>query len=305
MNSDIRTDWGVIRLLPESMRPYALLMRLDRPIGTWLLLLPSWWSLTAAMAGAPTAVSFGRWLWLMGLFAVGAVVLRGAGCTINDILDRDLDAQVERTAHRPLACGAVSVRQAVIFLAAQLLVGLLVLVQLNKQTVVMGCCALLLVGVYPMMKRLTYWPQAWLGITFNWGALLGWVAVTQSLAAPPLVVYLAGIAWTLGYDTIYAHQDKADDVTVGVKSTALALGGRTVPFLWAMYGVTVGLLVVAGVQLSLAWGYYVLIAVAAAQMAWQALTVDIDCPADCLQKFRSNREAGLLVAAAFGVGVWG
>jgi len=221
-HTDIRSGGWTDRWLPAALRPYARLARLDRPIGTWLLLFPCWWAI--ALAAAP-----GHWpdIRLMALFALGAVVMRGAGCTINDVLDRHLDAQVERTRLRPIPSGQVSVRQAIAFLLLQLLLGLLVLIQLNRLTMALGVASLLLVFTYPLMKRITWWPQAFLGLTFNWGALMGWTAVRGSLDMPALLLYAGGIFWTLGYDTIYAHQDKEDDARIGVKSTARLFGDRS------------------------------------------------------------------------------
>jgi 4-hydroxybenzoate polyprenyltransferase len=283
------------RLVPRSLRPYARLARVDRPIGTWLLLIPCWWGVALATAAAP------GWRWpdpvYFALFAVGALVMRAAGCAWNDILDRDIDGRVARTALRPIPSGAISVRQAFVFMALALLCGLCVLLPFNGFTIAVAAASLVLVAVYPMMKRVTYWPQIFLGLAFNWGALVGWTAVTGSLAAPPLLLYAAGIAWTLGYDTIYAHQDKEDDLLVGVKSTALKLGCNTRPWLWGFYGVTVGLLAAAGVAAGLGWPYFAMLGLAALQLGWQAATVDIDSPADCLAKFRSNRLTGFLVLA--------
>lgn len=303
MIGDMPADGWIDRYAPSPWRPYLKLMRLDRPIGTWLLLFPCWWSIT--LANSTGILSVGQWLYMMVLFAVGALVMRGAGCTVNDIFDRDIDAKVARTATRPLACGAITVKQALWFLALQGAIGLAVLVQLNKQTVVLGACSLLLVGVYPLMKRLTYWPQAWLGLTFNWGALLGWVAVRGSIDWPPILMYIAGLFWTLGYDTIYAHQDKSDDIHVGVKSSALALGERTQAALWVFYGLTLALLVASAALVGMHWGAWVLFAAAGAHLVWQALVVRIDDSAHCLFLFKSNRYFGWLVLAALTIGTWG
>ena len=203
---DRQLTW--IDRIPDRLRPFAVLARWDRPIGTWLLLWPCWWAVALA-PGWPD-------LKLLALFAIGAVAMRGAGCVINDLADRDLDARVERTRHRPLASGRLTTGEALAFLALQLLVGLLVLLSFNRFTILLGLASLPLVIVYPLMKRVTWWPQAFLGVTFNWGALVGWSAVTGDLAAPALTLYVAGFLWTLGYDTIYAHQDKADDAVIGV-----------------------------------------------------------------------------------------
>ncbi|MGC2856998.1 4-hydroxybenzoate octaprenyltransferase [Novispirillum sp. DQ9] len=294
-------DGWIDRLAPAAARPYLKLMRLDRPIGSWLLLFPCWWSI--ALAAEPNT-----WpdLWLMALFGIGAVVMRGAGCTINDILDRDIDGKVARTAGRPIASGAVSLRQAIAFLGLQLLIGLLVLVQLNHFSIMLGVASLLLVFVYPLMKRVTYWPQAWLGLTFNWGALLGWAAVRGDLDWAPVALYVGGLFWTLGYDTIYAHQDKDDDVLIGVKSSALALGRHTRPFLFATYGMTIALAAGAGVLAGVSWVFWPVLATAALHLVWQAADVDIDDGADCLAKFRSNRLFGwLLLAAIIAGGAFG
>ena len=297
--SDIpRGDW-VDRFLPAATRPYARLMRLDRPIGTWLLLLPCWWSLALAWKGASEPVPL---LWLWVLFSLGAVVMRGAGCTINDLWDRDFDRRVARTADRPIASGLVTVRRALLFLALQLIAGLAILLQLNQTAQLLGVLVLVLVVTYPLAKRVTWWPQFVLGLAFNWGALMGWAAVTGDLAVVCLVLYVAGIAWTLGYDTIYAHQDKQDDALIGLKSSALALGERTRPFLWLFYAATIAGLLATGLLAGLSWGYFLLLAVAAAHLSRQVWRIDLDDPRRCLATFRSNRDFGLLVTAAIFAG---
>ncbi|HEY7610242.1 MAG TPA: 4-hydroxybenzoate octaprenyltransferase [Alphaproteobacteria bacterium] len=299
--TDMPAQGWVDRVLPAAIRPYAKLMRLDRPIGTWLLLWPCWWSLVWALDTAPaTARDWLHFAWLYLLFGVGAMVMRGAGCTYNDIVDRDFDAKVERTRTRPIPSGQVSVRRAIAFMALQLLVGLAILLQLNWFAVALGAASLLLVFTYPLMKRITYWPQFVLGLAFNWGALLGWAAVAGSLSWAPALLYAGGIAWTLGYDTIYAHQDKEDDILVGVKSTALKLGGNTRPWLAGFYTAAVALFAAAGVADGLGWPFYAALAVGALQLAWQAADVDLDDAADCLVKFKSNRYFGwILVAGLF------
>jgi 4-hydroxybenzoate polyprenyltransferase len=293
--SDIPKGGWVDRFAPSMLRPYARLARLDRPIGTWLLLFPCWWGIALATPGWPD-------LWLMAVFAVGAIVMRGAGCTYNDIVDRDFDARVARTADRPIPSGAVSVRQAIAFLFAQLVAGLVILLSLSATAIWLGVLSLALVFTYPLMKRVTWWPQFFLGLAFNWGALMGYAAVADTLAAPSLVLYAAGILWTLGYDTIYAHQDKEDDALIGVKSSALRLGARTRPALFAFYVGAAILIGLAGWLAQLAWPFYLLLAAAAAQLLWQAADVDINDPADCLAKFKSNRLAGWLVLAAIVAG---
>jgi 4-hydroxybenzoate polyprenyltransferase len=293
--SDIPRTGLLARLLPPAALPYARLMRADRPIGTWLLLFPCWWGIALATPGRPSA-------WLLALFALGAFVMRGAGCTYNDIVDRDFDGRVARTADRPIPSGAVSVRGALVFLAAQLLAGLAILLAFDATTIALGVASLILVFTYPLMKRVTWWPQFFLGLAFNWGALMGWSAVTGGLSAAPLLLYAGGIAWTLGYDTIYAHQDREDDALVGIKSSARRLGARTRVALAAFYGLAVLLFAAAGFQAGLGWPFWIALAAAAAQLAWQAARLDIDQPADCLAKFRSNRFVGWLVLAGIVAG---
>ncbi len=298
--SDIRQGDWVDRLLPGGWRPYARLARLDRPIGTWLLYLPCLWGLAMGwQAARPPAEEMLR---LVALFGIGAIVMRGAGCTVNDLLDRDLDRRVARTATRPIASGEVTPRQALLFLAAQLAVGLAILLQLNQVSWLLGVLVLGLVFSYPLAKRVTDWPQAVLGLTFNWGALLGYAAVTGTLAPAAAVAYAAGFFWTLGYDTIYAHQDREDDAIVGVRSSALALGPRTGPALVAFYAVAVALLAVAAWSAGLGPWTYAGLAALAVHFGWQVATVDIDDPKRCLAVFRSNRDAGLIVALAIVLG---
>jgi 4-hydroxybenzoate polyprenyltransferase len=286
--SDIRRDDWAARHAPPALLPYIRLARLDRPIGTWLLLFPGWWALALAAPGWPD------WR-LVALFAVGAVAMRGAGCTLNDIVDRDFDAQVARTRTRPIPSGAVSVRRAVIFLAALLAIGAAILFSLDRLAILLGLAVLLLVATYPFMKRVTYWPQLFLGLNFNWGALMGWAAATGRVDAPALLLYAGGICWTLGYDTIYAHQDKEDDVLIGVKSAALALGAATRPALFAFYAAAVALWGAAFTISGLAWPGWLALFLAALHLAWQALRVVTGDPADCLAKFRANRWIGWIL----------
>jgi 4-hydroxybenzoate polyprenyltransferase len=288
--SDIHQGDWVERCLPKGLRPYARLARLDRPIGTWLLLFPGWWGIALAARRWPDPV-------LVALFAVGALVMRGAGCTLNDIADRHYDANVARTRLRPLPSGAVTMPRAVAFLLLQSVVGAAVLFSLNRTTIVFGLAVLGLIGSYPFMKRITYWPQIFLGLNFNWGALVGWTAVTGRLAVSPVLLYLGGVLWTIGYDTIYAHQDKEDDRRIGVKSSALALGRHTRPWLFVFYAGTLLFWGAAGAAAGLAPVFWVGLALAAAQLSWQAARVNIDDPADCLAKFRSNRLIGWLLLA--------
>ncbi|HEX3953919.1 MAG TPA: 4-hydroxybenzoate octaprenyltransferase [Stellaceae bacterium] len=288
--SDIHVGDWVERWLPGWAEPYARLARLDRPIGTWLLLFPGWWGIALAGPKWPNPV-------LLLLFAIGAVAMRGAGCTLNDIADRDYDGQVARTRLRPLPSGRVTVLQAVAFMAAQLAVGAVILLSLNRASITLGLSVLVLIGTYPFMKRITYWPQLFLGLNFNWGALIGWAAVTGSLGWPPLLLYAGGIFWTLGYDTIYAHQDKEDDARIGVKSSALALGPRTRPFLYLFYAMAAALWGAAGMAAGLGALFWVALAAALAQLFWQATRVDTEDAIDCLAKFRSNRVVGWLMFA--------
>ncbi len=293
--TDIR-DRGWIARLPEAWRPYALLMRLDRPIGAWLLVLPGFWGI------ALLAPSWAEALRLAALFALGAVVTRGAGCVVNDLWDRDLDRRVERTRGRPLASGAVSPRQALLFLAVLGLVGLAILAQLNATAVVVGLVSLVPVILYPLAKRVTDWPQAVLGITFGWGALLGPAAATGTLGAEAALLYAAAIAWILGYDTIYAHQDREDDALVGIRSSALKLGEATRPFLAACYAVALALLGLAGWAAGLGGWFWPALLLPAALLARQVTTLDIRDQAGCLALFKANREVGLAVTLAFLLG---
>src|SRR5262249_31688183 len=283
----------LMRLLPDAAKPYARLARLDRPIGWWLLLLPCWWS-SALAADAARAVPN---LWHFVLFLIGAVAMRGAGCTYNDIVDRDIDAAVARTRSRPIPSGAVSVGQAKLFLVAQALIGLVVLMQFNWFTVLLRVASLLTIAVYPFMKRVTDWPQLALGIAFSWGALMGWAAFVSRLDWPPVLLYLGGIAWTIGYDTIYAHQDKEDDALIGVRSTALLFGARTRAYLAVFYGGATLLFIAALAVAGVGWPAYGGLAIGAVQLAWQVARLDTEDAEDCLRKFRSNREYGLILLA--------
>src|SRR5665213_2526791 len=286
--SDIRAgDWAD-RYAPSGLRPYIRLARLDRPIGTWLLLFPGWWGIALA------AHTWPDWRLIL-LFGIGAVAMRGAGCTLNDIADRDYDGMVERTRLRPIPSGAVSLRQAVIFMALELGIGAAVLACLTPAAMVLGFFVLVLIGTYPFMKRITYWPQFFLGLNFNWGALMGWAAVRGSLDLPALLLYVGGIAWTLGYDTIYAHQDKEDDALIGVKSSALALGRNTQRWLYIFYAGALACWAAAGALAADAWPFWLGLALAAAHLSWQAAKVDTDSAEDCLAKFRANRWVGWLM----------
>ena len=292
--SDIPAGGWVDRYVPPAARPYVRLARYDRPIGTWLLLFPCWWAIALATPGWPS-------LTLIILFGIGALVMRGAGCTYNDICDRDFDAQVARTRNRPLPAGEVTVRQAVAFMIAQLAIGLAILLTFNDFAIAVGAASLILVFTYPLMKRVTFWPQFFLGLAFNWGALLGWAAVRGDLALPAYLLYAGGILWTLGYDTIYAHQDRTDDVIAGVKSSARALGVSK-PWLEAFYAGAAVLFCLAGAAAKLSWPFYVGLALGAAQLTWQVAAVNLNDPKDCLRIFKSNRLFGWILFAAIVAG---
>ena len=291
--SDATDNWVDTRA-PLWSRPYLRLSRLDRPIGSWLLLLPCWWS--AALA-AGMARDIGRLPLILVLFLIGAFAMRGAGCTWNDITDRDLDAQVERTRSRPIPAGQVSVPQAAVFLVLQALVGLAVLLQFNRFAIGCGIASLVIVAVYPFMKRITYWPQIVLGLAFSWGALMGFAVVFGRIDATALVLYAGSIAWVIGYDTIYAHQDAEDDALIGIKSTALLFGPRTRPALMVFYGLAVALIGVALALAGAGWMAWIGLAAFAVHLVSQIERVEIGDPQLCLRIFKSNRNAGLLLFA--------
>ncbi|XP_028808579.1 4-hydroxybenzoate geranyltransferase 2 isoform X2 [Neltuma alba] len=277
--------------LPRQVQPYAQLARLDKPIGTWLLLWPCMWSIT--LAAAPGHLPDFK---MLALFGCGALLLRGAGCTVNDLLDRDIDTKVERTKVRPIASGHLTPFQGLCFLGLQLLLGLGILLQLNNYSRVLGASSLLLVFSYPLMKRFTFWPQAYLGLTFNWGALLGWAAVKGSLdPAIVLPLYASGVFWTLVYDTIYAHQDKEDDVKVGVKSTALRFGESTKKWISGFGVACIGSLAFSGFNAEIGWPYYPFLGAASGHLIWQIWTVDLSSRSDCNKKFVSNKWFGAII----------
>jgi 4-hydroxybenzoate polyprenyltransferase len=286
-----------IRNPDTRANPYLRLMRIDKPVGTWLLLLPCWWGVALAADLFPN-------LWYMFLFAVGAVLMRGAGCVVNDIYDRKLDRAVERTRMRPLASGEINLLQAIVFLVVLLALGLGVLFFFNSATIVLGASSLALVFTYPLMKRVTWWPQVFLGLAFNWGVLMGGVAVTGALDLPHFLAYIAGIFWTLGYDTIYAHQDKRDDVRVNIKSTALLFGDKSIRWVALFYALTIGFLALAGwaegdgLGRAYSWGILVAACFAVVQLVlWKP-----DDPENCARRFDANRDFGLIVLAAILLG---
>lgn len=291
--ADSTGNW-VDRRAPAWAQPYLRLARIDRPIGAWLLLMPCWWS-TALAAMAADA----RWPdpWLLVLFATGALVMRGAGCAWNDIIDRDVDARVARTRSRPIPSGQVTVQAAFIFAVALSLVGLVVLLQFNRFAVGVGAASLIVVALYPFAKRVTFWPQFVLGLAFSWGALMGWAAVFGRLDLPAFILYAASILWVIGYDTIYAHQDREDDALIGVRSTARLFGLETKTALVIFYAGAVALIAVSVALVGGGLAAYAGIAAFAGHLAWQIRTIDVNDPARCLRQFRSNRDAGLLLFA--------
>jgi 4-hydroxybenzoate polyprenyltransferase len=289
--ADAHSNNWVERYLPSQALPYAQLMRLDRPIGWWLLLLPCWWSL--ALASIHSGASLPN-LWHALLFCLGAIIMRGAGCVLNDLADKNFDAKVERTKSRPLPSGRVSTKAAIYFLGLLLCIGLAVLLQFNTSTVLWALASLVIVAIYPFMKRITYYPQFVLGLAFNWGALLGWTATRAEMAVAPIMLYAGGIFWTLAYDTIYAHQDKEDDIQIGVKSTALKFGAQTVYWLVAFFGSAIVMFALALFHANASWISYLALAGTATHAAWQIKCFDGNNSDLCLKLFKSNRTFGLI-----------
>ncbi len=294
IHTDIR-KWKWQKALPAFVQPYIYLARLDRPIGIWLLLLPAWWSIVLASGGV-MAMNARDWK-VFALFALGAVVMRAAGCVVNDIWDRKLDQRVERTALRPLAAGDVKIWQALVFLVVLLFIGLWVLVQMNIVTILLGILSVPLIAIYPLMKRITWWPQAFLGLVFNFGALMGWSAITATVQIPALILYAAAILWTLGYDTVYAHQDKEDDALVGIKSTALKFAEHSTRWVHGFYTGSWVLIAVALIMVQGVWASLFLLP-AAGYAAWQLRHWQSDDAASALAVFQSSRNYGLLILLA-------
>ncbi len=280
---------------PVWSRPYLRLARYDRPIGSWLLLMPCWWSAALAAGVARDVRSLPL---VVLLFFVGAFVMRGAGCTWNDITDRDLDAKVERTRSRPIPAGQVSVTQAVAFMVLQALIGLAVLLQFNRFAVMTGIASLVIVAIYPFMKRITWWPQVVLGLAFSYGALMGFAVTLERIDVAAVALYAGSIAWVIAYDTIYAHQDAEDDALIGVKSTARLFGARTHRALVIFYGLAVLLIGSAFALAGARWPAWIGLAAFALHLAWQVRRLDTSDPALCLRIFKSNRDAGLILFAS-------
>ena len=298
--ADSETSWLLSRLSPRT-QAYAQLARYDRPIGAWLLFWPCFWGLF--LAGAVNNV----WPPFTDIiaFAIGALAMRGAGCTYNDIIDRELDGQVARTALRPLPSGRVSLSGAWGFFIAQLFIGLLVLLSFQSLFMfALGLAALGLVAAYPFMKRFTYWPQAWLGLTFNWGALMGYAVISDNVPPQAMLLYAAGFFWTLGYDTVYAHQDKEDDALIGIKSTALLFGARTKPMLAVFYALALACLAGAAIVGQIGILFWTALPIIAWHLLMQVSRLDIDNGETCLQIFRANRNTGLIIGLAFILGIF-
>ena len=291
ITSDIPKNNWVDRWIPKLARPYIRLARFDRPIGTWLVLFPCWWSLALATTDWSNLYSF---LWLMLLFASGAVIMRGAGCCLNDIVDRDFDANVARTKDRPIPAGHVSVTQATIYMMSLCILGLGILIQFNHFTIWLGIASLILVLIYPVTKRFTNWPQLFLGLTFNWGALLGWTTIRGEINLAPIMLYVAGIFWTLGYDTIYALQDRIDDQKVGIKSTALILIGSMKNWLYVFYLFAILFMGISGWIVALSLPFYLGLLLTGSHAIYQIHRLRINDSSDCLSKFKSNRLFGWL-----------
>jgi 4-hydroxybenzoate polyprenyltransferase len=283
------------RFGPKAALPYLKLARFDRPIGIFLLAFPCVWSVSLAARSIGDAYSDPL---LLLLFLIGAIVMRGAGCTYNDIVDRDIDAKVARTSMRPLPSGQVTPRAAFLFMVALSLTGLAVLLSFNRFTILLGLGVLPIVALYPFVKRISHWPQAVLGLAFNWGALMGWASVLGRLDLAPLVLYAGAVCWTIGYDTIYAHQDREDDGLLGVKSTALRFGRATKPWLTLLYSLAWLAITIAGLLAGAGFAFLIGMAAAALQLSWQVATLDMNDAENCLARFRSNRDFAAIVLAA-------
>lgn len=297
-HTDIKNTGWITGKVPPEWLPWWQLLRLDRPVGIWLLLLPAWWGI---MLDEISLKNVG----LMLVFAVGAIMMRGSGCIINDLLDRKLDAMVERTAARPLASGLIKPWQALVVLACLLVLSLLILINLNNLTIGLGVVSLLLVGLYPLMKRLIWFPQLFLGLTFNWGVLMG-AAAANHLGLAAFLLYGAGVLWTFGYDTVYAAQDKKDDARIGIRSSALWLGGRAKHWVLVSYGLSFVLLLLVlllkGTEHGVGWLGFVPLLLGFLFLFWQTWRLDWDSPALCLRYFRLMPIFGWMVLLAIFLG---
>lgn len=296
--ADASNNNWVNQFLPTAFIPYARLSRLDRPIGSWLLLWPCLWGVWLAQLEIGL-IPLSQTLYVSALFGVGAIVMRGAGCTYNDIVDRDYDGKVERSRNRPLPAGQVTVKQAWVFLIVQCLIGLCVLLQFNMQTLILGVLSLVPIAIYPFMKRFTWWPQLFLGIAFNWGVLIGYAALAGKLSGAAGLVYIAAIFWTVGYDTIYAHQDREDDALIGLKSSAIRLGEKTHIALWLIYGLSMMSFIIAGLMAFAGLWFFLIMGGVSLHLAWQILNTDINDSNKCLAVFKSNRNLGFIIMLAF------
>jgi 4-hydroxybenzoate polyprenyltransferase len=282
-------NW-VDRWAPLAIRPYLRLARLDRLIGVWLLLFPCWWAVS--LAGVADKRPYPNF-WYLFLFMIGAYLMRGAGCAYNDYVDRDIDAQVARTASRPIPSGQVTPEAALAFAVTLAVLSLAILLQFNWFSIMLGCGSLLLVLTYPFAKRWTHWPQLVLGLAFNWGALLGWSAVKGSIGWPAILLYIGSVCWTIGYDTIYAHQDRTEDLAIGVKSTALTFGEDTQSWIGAFYGIAIFFWLAAGFVAGAHLIFFTSVVLVSLQLSWQVVTLDTNDPRNCLRRFRSNRDVGI------------
>ena len=296
---DSTLNW-LEKVIPKKIFPYLRLSRVDRPIGTWLLLWPCWWSITLAGSNDQTIEGLKlyfdwNYFFLMGIFAIGSFVMRGAGCTYNDIIDRKYDSKVARTASRPIPSGQISVKKAFLWLSVQSIFGLLILLCLNKFSIILGRLSIVLITMYPFMKRITWWPQFFLGLAFNFGALLGWSAVTNSISLTSILLYLGGIFWTLGYDTIYALQDIHDDTLIGIKSSARIVFQKVKLFLSVMYVMALIFFIAAGYVSKTGWFFWPFIVLCLLHFSWQVKDLNINSSSDCLKKFRSNNHIGIIL----------
>lgn len=300
-NSDIvKGDW-IDQKLPVYIQPYLRLARIDRPIGIWLLAIPCWWGMGLAY-NSINIFLFWDAIILALVFLAGATLMRSAGCTWNDILDRHIDSKVARTASRPLASGTISVARATIFMFSLLLISASILIALNDFTRILAISSLTLVAIYPAMKRITFWPQAFLGVTFNWGVLVGFSAITGTLMPATFTLYAAAFFWTLGYDTIYAHQDKEDDALIGVMSTALKFGSTSKTWIGGFYISAMACFILTGLLADLSSLYFMVLAVPAVLLMKQLYSVNLDDPHSCLLHFRANTQVGCWILIALVIG---